>query len=73
MASLGINGLSKFRSRTNLMHFLLPICGKFTRALLAHKIFLYFFWDGDPALCSAFIYRQVRMFSEYGKMINFKS
>jgi hypothetical protein len=30
--------LSKFRCRTNLMHFLLPICGKFTRALLAHQI-----------------------------------
>jgi hypothetical protein len=30
----------KNRCRTNLMHFLLPICGKFTRALLAHQIFL---------------------------------
>jgi hypothetical protein len=25
--------------RTNLKHSLLPICGKFTRALLAHQIF----------------------------------
>jgi hypothetical protein len=32
--------LSKFRCRTILMHFLLPICGKFTRAQLAHQIFL---------------------------------
>jgi hypothetical protein len=31
--------LSKFRCRTILMHFLLPICGKFTRAQLAHQIF----------------------------------
>jgi hypothetical protein len=29
----------KIRCGTNLMHSLLPICGKFTRALLAHQIF----------------------------------
>jgi hypothetical protein len=34
---------SKFISRTNLMHFLLPICGKFTGALLAHQIFFMYF------------------------------
>jgi hypothetical protein len=32
--------IKKNRCRTNLMHFLLQICGKFTRALLAHQIFL---------------------------------
>jgi hypothetical protein len=32
--------LSKFRCRTILMFFLLLICGKFTRAQLAHQIFL---------------------------------
>jgi hypothetical protein len=31
--------VEKNRFRTNLMHFLLPICGKFTRALLVHQIF----------------------------------
>jgi hypothetical protein len=30
----------KNHCRTNSMHFLLPICGKFTRALLAHQIFV---------------------------------
>jgi hypothetical protein len=33
--------LSKFRWRTILMHLLIPICGKFTRAQLAHQIFLF--------------------------------
>jgi hypothetical protein len=32
--------LGKFRCRINLMHFLLLICGKFTRAQLAHQIFI---------------------------------
>jgi hypothetical protein len=38
---------SKFRCRTILMHFLLPICGKFTRAQLAHQIFYkaFVFWS----------------------------
>jgi hypothetical protein len=31
--------LGKFRCRIILMHFLLLICGKFTRAQLAHQIF----------------------------------
>jgi hypothetical protein len=35
-------GWSLIFFRTNLKHSLLPICGKFTRALLAHQIFL--FW-----------------------------
>jgi hypothetical protein len=30
-----------FFFRTNLKHSLLPICGKFTRALLAHQIFYF--------------------------------
>jgi hypothetical protein len=34
---------SKFRCRTILMHFLLLICGKFTRAQLAHQIFITIF------------------------------
>jgi hypothetical protein len=35
---------SKFCCRTILMHFLLIICGKFTRAQPAHQIFLYKFF-----------------------------
>jgi hypothetical protein len=31
--------LGKYRCRIVLMHFLLLICGKFTRAQLAHQIF----------------------------------
>jgi hypothetical protein len=33
--------LSKFRWRTILMHLLIPMCGKFTRAQLAHQIFFF--------------------------------
>jgi hypothetical protein len=33
--------LSKFRCRTILMHFSLPICGKFTHAQLSHQIFCF--------------------------------
>jgi hypothetical protein len=33
--------LSKFRCRRILMLLLLPICGKFTRAQLAHQIFFF--------------------------------
>jgi hypothetical protein len=36
--------LIKFCCRTNWKHSLLPICGKFTRALLAHQIFFAFSW-----------------------------
>jgi hypothetical protein len=37
--SSSLSFVEKIRCRTNLMHFLLPICGKFTRALLAHQFF----------------------------------
>jgi hypothetical protein len=43
----GIFGESRNKTAqtTNLMHSLLPICGKFTRALLAHQIFYFsFLW-----------------------------
>jgi hypothetical protein len=40
----------KNRCRTNLMHFPLSICGKFTRALLVHQIF---FWQNN---CLMFVH-----------------
>jgi hypothetical protein len=40
----------KNRFRTNLMHLLLPICGKFTRAQTAHQIFVYGFAQSRPLL-----------------------
>jgi hypothetical protein len=48
--------LSKFRCRTILKQFLLPICGKFTRVQLAHRIFFF-----KTSLNGKFFYRKVNV------------
>jgi hypothetical protein len=51
------------------MHFLVLICGKFTRAQLAHQIFFIFFFDiwgrGEAISTQKLFLISVRIFKDY--------
>jgi hypothetical protein len=71
--------LSKFRCRAILMHFLLLICGKFTRAQLAHPICLVKSGPGTKLRAQNFEFRdslrkfRLRMVESFVQQISSKN